>query len=157
MTQRSVVVYLLIVPLLFAHSYVSYAQQSASYPIIDPGTQKARDIDRRQILEAEMQAERQELATAQASLAAGATQERAADVHRHQENIKSPQRELDRVAEKQQAPHEPLRVIVKAQRPAASSQKNISGTAAFWNPYNRAPDPEVSADLSTTTSRRESQ
>lgn len=155
MMQRHAVIFLLIVPLSLAQFHVSYAQQPASYPIVDPATQKARDIDRRHILEAELQAERQELAKAQVSLAAGATQEREADVHRRLENIKSLQRELDGVAGKQQAPRESLRVVVKAQRPAASTQRKTHGPAAFWNPYNRSPDPEVTADLPTTP-RRES-
>ncbi len=154
MMQRSVVIFLLIGPWSNAQSQLSYAQDSASYPIVDPATQKARDNDRRHILESELQTERQELATAQASLTAGPTQERAAEVHRRLENINSLQRELDSVAGKQQAPRQPLRVVVKVQRPAASP-RGMNGTAAFWNPYNRAPDREVTADLSTT-SRSES-
>lgn len=142
MMQRHAFIFLLIAPLLFAPSHVSYAQQPAPYPIIDQATQKARDIDRRHILETELQAEHQELAKAQASLATGATQERAADVHRRLENIKSLQRELDGVAGKQRVPRESLRVVVKAQRPATSTQRNMNGPAAFWNPYNRSADPK---------------
>ena len=152
MLQRSIVIFLLIGPLSYAQSQWSYAQDSASYPIADPAAQKARDNERRHILESELETERQELAKAQASLTASPTQERAAEVHRHLENIKSLQRELDGVAGRQQAPRQPLRVVVKAQRPAASP-RNVNGTAAFWNPYNRVPDPEVTADLPTTSWR----
>ncbi|HEY0588430.1 MAG TPA: hypothetical protein VGD52_20015 [Pseudoduganella sp.] len=154
MMQRPIVIFLLIGPWSYAQSQLSYAQDSASYPIVDPATQKARDNERRHILESELQIERQELAKAQASLTSGRTQERAADVHRRLENIKSLQRELGGVAQRPQAPRQRLRVVVKAQGPAASP-RSTNGTAAFWNPYNRAPDPEVTADLSTS-SRRES-
>lgn len=153
MVRRSIVILFLISPSSYAQYQLSHAQGSASYPIVDPATQKARDNDRQHILQSELDIERQELAKAQASVTAGPTQERAADLHRHLENIKSLQRELDGVAGRHQAPRQSLRVVVKAQHPAASPRR-MNGTAAYWNPYNRAPDPEVTADLSTT-SRRE--
>lgn len=155
MMQRHVVIFLLIGPLSYAQCQLSYAQQATSFPVVDPATQKARDDDRRQILETELQAERLELVKAQAALAVAPTQERAADVHRHLENIKALQRELGGAAGRQQAPRESVRVVVKAERPAISTPRNTKGAAAYWNPFNRAPDPEVTADLSTTP-RRES-
>lgn len=140
MMRRCTAIFLLNCPLLYAECQLSYAQESASFPIIDPATQNARDIDRRHILESELQAERQELIRAQAALAAGITQERTADVHRRLENVKSLQRELDGVSGKQQPPRKSLHVVVKAQRPSVPTHRNMNGPAAFWNPYNRAPD-----------------
>lgn len=142
MMRRCISIFLLIGPLLYAECHLSHAQGPGSYPIIDPATQKARDIDRRHILETELQAERQRLAEAQSALGAGVTQERAAHVQRRLENIKSLQRELDGVSGKQQPPRESLRVVVKAQRPSAPPDRDMNGPAAFWNPYNRAPDLE---------------
>lgn len=140
MMRRCTAIFLLNCPLLYAECQLSYAQGSAAFPIIDPVTQTARDIDRRHILESELHAEHQGLLRAQAALAAGITQERTADVHRRLENIKSLQRELDGVSGKRQPPREPLRVVVKAQRPPGPTHRNMNGPAAFWNPYNRAPD-----------------
>jgi hypothetical protein len=155
MMRRSISIVLLIGSFSHTQCNLSYAQGSASFPIVDVVTQKARDADRLHILATELQAERQELAKAQTALTSGPTPERTADVHRRLENIKSLQRELDGVAGRPQAQRESLRVVVKAQRPAVSSSKSVTGVAAFWNPYNRAPDPEVSAALSTNP-RRES-
>jgi hypothetical protein len=130
-----------------------FAQTSASYPKVDPATQMTRDADRRHILETELQAERQELAKAEAAPVAIASTERAANLHRHLENIKSLQRELAEVARTQQLPQGPVRAVVRAQRPAASISRDLNGPIAFWNPYNRAPEPAALVDLSTTTKR----
>lgn len=135
-----------------AQSQLLFAQTSAAYPIIDQGTQMARDADRRHILETELQEERQALAEAQAA-GAGSTPEGLANVHRHQQNIQSLQSELAGVTRTQLTPHESVRAVVRAQRPVASIPRDLNGPIAFWNPYNRAPDPVVNADLSTTTKR----
>lgn len=142
MMRRCIAIFLLTGPWLYVKCHLSYAQESTSYPIVDPATQKARDVNRRHILETELQAERQKLIEAQTALAAGVTEERTGHVHRRLENIKSLQRELDGVSGKQQPPRESLRVVVKAQRPSAPPHRNMNGPAAFWNPYNRAPDIE---------------
>ncbi len=136
-----------------AQSQLLFAQTSAAYPIIDQATQMARDADRRHILENELQAERQALAKAQAAAGAGSTPEGLANVHRHQENIQSLQSELAGVTRTQLTPHESVRAVVRAQRPIASIPRDLNGPIAFWNPYNRAPDPVGNADLSTTTKR----
>lgn len=151
--QRLNINFVLIGLLSCAQPQLLYAQTSASFPIVDPATQKARDADRRHILETELQAERQELAKAEAAPVAIPATERAANVHRHLENVQSLQRELAGVARPQQATQESLRAVVRAQRPAASIQRDLNGPIAFWNPYNRAPDPAVIVDSSTTTKR----
>jgi len=132
------------------------AQAQSSYPIIDHATQKERDEGRRQTLEDELQAERKDLAKAEAAVSSGPTAEREADLHRHSENIKALERELASTGQSQAA--RAARVVVKATRPSAatpatSNPRNEQGAAAFWNPYNRVPD-ALSAD-SSTTHRRE--
>lgn len=130
-----------------------YAQTSASYPKVDVATQMSRDADRRHILETELQAELQELAKAEAAALTVPKTERVANLNRHLENIKSLKHELANTGRTQQTLQEPLRAVVRAQRPAASVTKDVTGPNTFWNPYNRAPEPAVIADLSTTTKR----
>ncbi len=155
MMRRFISVFLLIGAWSHTKCEFAYAQGSASFPTVDVVTQKARDDDRLHILATELQAERQELGKAQAALNSGPTPERAANVHRRLENIKSLQRELNGFSGRPQVPRGSFRVMVKAQRPPVPSSKSMTGAAAFWNPYNRAPDTEVPANLSTN-SRRES-
>ena len=154
MTVRHISILLVIFSLGYMQCELLYAQD-ALFPIVSPSIQKTRDDDRRQILEAELQAERQVLVNAQAALATGFTRERATNVHRHVENVTALERELELVAAAQSAPRGAFRLVVKNQRQLAAAPRNLNGAAAFWNPYNRAPDPDrdASIDLSTTSRR----
>jgi hypothetical protein len=125
-----------------------YAHAQANYPVIGKAEQQIRDNDRRAILQEELAAEREALAKAQAAHDAGPTSEREAAVHRHTENIKALLRELDSDAKTKP---EPMRVVVKATRPASQvSAPAARNQGRFWDPYNRAPDV---TDFSTTPRR----
>ncbi|WP_335551723.1 hypothetical protein [Massilia sp. DD77] len=111
--------------------------------------QQARDDDRRVILRMELIAEYQKLANAQAAFSAAANTERAEEVHRRSENIKALHREIAAVHGRQ-GPLDPVRPVVKLKRQSSYvPAQRASGAATFWNPYNRAPDPEIS-DFPTT-------
>lgn len=155
MTHRFVCILICGCALSCAQHHVSFAQQRASFPKIDWATQQARDHDRRHILETELEAELHQLAKAQAGLEAGATQEQVENVHRHLENARALQRELDGVPGRQRTPRVPARATAKAERAATPAPRSTKGIPAYWNPYNRSNDPEVTAD-SSTTQRRES-
>lgn len=127
----------LFVVILLLNGMARSAQAQQSYPVVNQATQRERDADRRLILETELQAERGELAKAQAALDASPTQERKADVHRHVENEKALQRELDGVAGEPREARTPARAIVKAMRTAATSANK---SPRFWDPYHRAPE-----------------
>lgn len=124
------------------------AQAQAAYPTVSKAEQKTRDDDRRPLLEAELEAERAALSQAQNDLATGATKERTAAVHRHQENIKALHRELDGIAD-QDVVERRERLVVKAVR-SPSGMTASKRTANFWDPYNRAPD---HTDFSTSPRR----
>jgi hypothetical protein len=140
MTIRIVVIFLLI-------GLVPCAKSQSSFPIIDKETQKMRDNNRRLILEAELQTESGELTEAQKAFGAKPNKEHEAEVHRHVENIKALRRELDGVAGDLQEARTPVRAIVKAMRPAATSLGRWNRSSRFWDPYNRAPE---TTDFSTT-------
>jgi hypothetical protein len=114
------------------------AQTQASYPVINEAAQEARDSDRRSILEAERQMERGELAKAQSAYDAVPTTEGRADLHRHIENLKALQREIDGVSDRRGKVVP--RVVVKGSRPSANKYARAKSTATFWDPYNRASD-----------------
>jgi len=142
---------LVVIFLLICYPSCALAQPSNS--AIEKKVQEARDDDRRLILRTELQAEHQELTKARSALASTATAERAAEVHRRSENIKALQRELVRIGA-QQAAGESAPPVVKAKRQVLPlGSQSASGTAAFWNPYNRTTDPETSTDFSTTLRR----
>lgn len=123
------------------------ASAQPAYPVVGKAEQKARDDDRRAILQDELATERAALAKAQAALDAGATPERAAGVHRHAENVKALLRELDGSSGRRGAA-EPVRAVARATRPAASTNTaSARNPARFWDPYNRTPD---TTDFSTT-------
>jgi hypothetical protein len=138
---RKVIMFAFLAVIFLLISFSASALAQSSYPTIDKVAQQARDEDRRLILSTELQAEHQELAKAQAALAAGATEERQAEVHRRSENVKALQRELEGVAGSCNRP------------PASLATRSANSTATFWNPYNRAPDPEASTDSSTALRR----
>jgi len=125
-----------------------HAQAQSVYPVVSKSEQRARDDDRRSVLESELAFERDALVMAKSNFATGPTNTRAATVHRHDENIKSLQRELGGI-ENQNAAEKRERPLAKAFRSAgrvADSKK----TANFWDPYNRDSD----ADDFSTSPRR---
>lgn len=146
MSPRLNVVVLFVVILLLIGMARSALAQS-SYPVVNQAAQKERDTDRRFILETELQAERGELVRAQAAFDANPNQERQTDVHRHVENIKALQRELDGVGRPQQEARTTSRALVKAVRPATAASSRTNTSPRFWDPYQRAPE---ATDFSTT-------
>lgn len=125
-----------------------HVQAQSPYPVVSEAEQRQRDNDRRLILETELAAERDALTKSQAM--SPASPERDATVHRHTENIKALQRELDDVAGRASV-REQQRVVVRAIRPTAASS-TAPKNARFWDPYNRTSD---TTDFSTSP-RRES-
>jgi hypothetical protein len=95
-----------------------------------------RDKNRRLILETELVAERESLMKAKEEFEASPTRDREMEVHRHRENVKALQRELEGST---QAAGAPKRVVARAQRPATMTG-SAKDTGRFWDPYNRAPD-----------------
>lgn len=143
MFRSSIVILLLIV-------VTSRALAQAANMTISKEEQQARDNDRHLILHTELVAENQELAKAQAALRLSATAELATEVHRRMGNIKALQRELTSAAGGPEA-GQPSRLVVKVKQSAWSARaQRTNGAATFWNPYNRAPDSEVSTDFLTT-------
>jgi hypothetical protein len=110
---------------------VPSVQAQPLFPVVANAEQKARDEDRRLILQTELAAEREGLAKAKAMSDPGA-------VHRHEENIKALQRELDG-GDVQSGSEARRRVTVKALRPSANAGNNAR-PPRFWDPYNRAID-----------------
>lgn len=141
---RSRIVILLLIPA------ATCALAQAANMTISKEEQQARDKDRHLILRTELVAENQELARAQAAFRLSATAELATEVHRRMENIKALQRELASAAGEPKT-GQPSRLVVKVKQLASPARaQRTSGTATFWNPYNRAPDSEISTDLLTT-------
>jgi len=139
--------FLIAIFLLNAYSTCALAQTSKL--TISKEEQQARDRDRHLILRTELTAEHQALAHAQTAFAAAATSDRAAEVHRRLENIKALQRELATVDQRE--PPKPVHVVAKARQSVATTHARASiGAAAFWNPYNRAPDSEAPSNFPTT-------
>jgi hypothetical protein len=113
------------------------------YPVVANAEQKARDEDRRLILQTELAAEG-------AALAKATTMSDPDAVHRHEENIKALQRELDG-GEVQSGSEARRRVTVKALRPSANTASVTRGPR-FWDPYNRP----IDFNDSSTSQRSES-
>jgi hypothetical protein len=134
--------------IILSSAVVPYVQAQPFYPVVAKAEQKARDEDRRLILQTELATERSALAELKAKLGAGTSREDRDAVHRHEENIKALLRELDG-GDAQSGGEAPRRLSVKALRPPA-------GTAAraprFWDPYNRA----IDLNDSSTSQRSES-
>lgn len=140
-----------LVPFFFCllNGSVVSAEPQSSFPVISHPAQRARDDDRRMILEAELVAERQALAKAQSTFDAAQTEEARAGVHRHRENVKALLREIDGVVAKL-VPRTP-RATVRSPRPLASSYaRGGKPTLSYWNPYNRAPHSEISTTQRST-------
>jgi hypothetical protein len=123
-----------------AISLCSLAEGNEPYPVVDSASQKAREIDRRAILESELAAEQQALGSARESFARAPTDDMRSGVHRHEENVKALRRELERLPDSA-----PVRV---AARPAgrdttASTTRTppVSVQAPFWDVYRRSAPP----------------
>jgi hypothetical protein len=113
------------------------AQPQSMYPVISQATQRLRDEDRRTILQGELMAERESLSKMQAAFSSVPTQEQSADLHRHVQNVKALERELEGI-EKAAATGIP-RIVIKATRATAKSVAGSArSTGSFWDPYNRA-------------------
>ncbi|WP_440963970.1 hypothetical protein ACL58G_29110 [Massilia sp. GER05] len=133
--------------IILLSAVVPYVQAQPLYPVVAKAEQKARDEDRRLILQTELALERGALAEVKARPGAGTSKEDRDAVHRHEENIKALQRELD--GDAQSGGEAPRRLSVRALRPSA-------GTAAraprFWDPYNR----DIDFNDSSTSQRSDS-
>jgi hypothetical protein len=136
MTHRLVSIFLL-------SAVMPYVQAQPLYPVVAKAEQKARDEDRRLILQTELAAEGRALAKAK-------TMSDSDAVHRHEENVKALQRELDG-GDVQSGSEGRHRVTVKALRPSANAA-NVTRAAHFWDPYNRPFD----VSDSSTSQRSES-
>lgn len=138
------------IAIFLLNSLATCALAQASNVTVSKEEQQARDKDRHLILRTELVGEHQKLAKAHAAFAIAATADSAAEVHRHTENIKALQRELI-AAGYQAEPRPPTRLAVKARHPVTPLRvSRSSGSPTFWNPYNRAPEPEASTDSPTT-------
>jgi hypothetical protein len=121
-----------------AISLCSFARSNEPYPIVDRSVQKARDLDRRAILETELTAEQQAWRLAQAAMAKAPTDDARREVHRHEENIKALRRELERGSAEG-----PVRVTARgiAHDAATSKRTAAQAKAPFWDVYQRAASP----------------
>lgn len=136
------------IPIFLLSMATAYAPAQSMYPTVSNAEQKVRDDDRVPLLESELAFEREALEKAKKASAAGATDERFAAIHRHEENIRALGREISGL-EKHEASEHRSRAIVKAVRvPARFSDSKR--TSNFWDPYNRGPD---TTDFSTSPRR----
>ncbi|NIA52548.1 hypothetical protein HAV22_02615 [Massilia sp. TW-1] len=126
---------------------VPYVQAQPFYPVVAKAEQKSRDEDRRLILQTELATEREALSKVNARLGEGTSKEDRDAVHRHEENIKALQRELE--GDAQSGGEAPRRLSVRALHPAASTGARAP---RFWDPYNRA----IDLTDSSTSQRSES-
>ena len=127
-----------------------YVQAQPLYPVVANAEQKERDADRRLILQTELAAEREALAKAKSKPDAVGSREQASAIHRHEENVKALERELEGSAV-QSGAGAISRAVVKAVRPAARTA-NATRIPQFWDPYNRASD----FNVPSTSQRSES-
>lgn len=123
-----------------AVSLNALAQGNDSFPVVDKAAQKARNVDRRAILEAEFAAERQALDAALAVTKQSSDDDARTEVHRHEENIKALQRELERTRQ-----DGAVRVSARRSGPDAAPpmKRAMSGAdpAPFWDVYRRSTAP----------------
>ncbi len=133
MSLRIVVIFLL-------SGLPCYAQAQTALPRVSPAVQKERDIDRRQILEAELQTLTGELSKVQAAGAVDQSVERDADLARRRENIRSLKRELAGMDGAARPAHDSSRAMVKATRRslADGEQLGLDNQPRYWDPYSRA-------------------
>jgi len=120
-----------------AISLCSLAKGNEPYPVVDSAIQKARDIDRRAILESELAAEQQALDSAKEAFAKAPTDDMRSGVHRHEENVKALRRELKRLPDST-----PVRVAARpaARDPTPAATRTLSAPvqAPFWDAYRRS-------------------
>jgi hypothetical protein len=123
-----------------AISLCSLAEGKEPYPVVDSASQKARDIDRREILESELAVEQQALGSAKEAFARAPTDDMRSGVHRHEENVKALRRELERLPD-----GAPVRVAARpAARDATAATTRtppVSVQAPFWDVYRRSTQP----------------
>jgi hypothetical protein len=123
-----------------AISLCSLAEGKEPFPFIDKAVQQTRDVDRCRILEAEFAAEQQALGAARAAMARAPAEDTKDVVHRHEENVKALQRELDRLQDEK-----PVRVsarVVGAGATAAGKRATPAPVQArFWDVYRRGVSP----------------
>lgn len=116
-----------------AISLCSYARGNESYPVVDRSAQSARDNDRRVILEAELANEQIDLRNAKEAITKAPSDDARKEVHRHEENVKALQRELDRLIT-------PMRVTARIPSDVPAAAKRAApkaGDAPFWDVYRR--------------------
>jgi hypothetical protein len=110
------------------------------FPFIDKAVQQARDVDRRRILEAEFAAEQQALGAAREAMARVPDEDTRSVVHRHEENMKTLQRELERLQDEK-----PVRVSARVAGVEATAVGKRATTAPvqapFWDVYRRSASP----------------
>jgi hypothetical protein len=141
-----------------------YVQAQAGFPMVDKVAQRARDDDRRLILETELAAERADLAKAQAQLATGATSERQASAHRHQENVNALLRELGErpPASKPQERAAQLLTPAAAQAPTrapdhAPARPRAPHAASMWDAASAWDDCSQASDSPSSSRTKEAQ
>jgi hypothetical protein len=139
-----------LVAILLLSAALPSVQAQPLYPVITKADQKARDVDRRLILQTELATEREALAKAKPKSDTAGSKEEADAIHRHEENIKALERELESSAV-HGSDESPRRAVVKAIRPATRTA-NPTRIPQFWDPYNRATD----FNASSTSQRSES-
>jgi hypothetical protein len=139
-----------LVAILLLSAALPSVQAQPLYPVIAKADQKARDTERRFILQTELANEREALTKAKRKSNTTSSREEADAIHRHEENIKALERELEYSAT-QGGDELPPRAVVKAVRPVARTA-NATRIPQFWDPYNRATD----FNASSTSQRSES-
>jgi hypothetical protein len=137
-----------LLPILVLAATTLCVRAQPLYPTVAKAEQAERDKGRRLILETELAAEQEALMKSKAAFENSPTSDREIEFHRHGENIKALQRDLDSTTNNDAA-RNPKRVLVKAQRPATGAG-NTKDVGRFWDPYNRAPD---TTDFSTSPRR----
>lgn len=104
------------------------APANAAFPTVTPVAQKARDSLRREIIEAELNSEREVLAAVRKVLPVSPSEDQRAELHRHDENVESLKRELARLRGG----------AVEAVRLAAHTAPAMAPEPApFWDVYRR--------------------
>lgn len=149
--------------LVFCPLYVHAADNSPKpFPAIDPATQKARDDERKTILQDEMRDEvlklnkdKSDLAAAQnAKRPAGEITALAESVHRHEANVAALNRELLTTGQQAKAAQVPVRLaVVKQQAPTPSKadagDQPDTAPVPFWDVYHRQANNRTEGETNT--------
>lgn len=119
-----------------AISLCPLAQGNDQFPVVDKSEQKARDVDRRAILETELAAELRAVDAGREALAKAPSEAARVDGHRHEENVKALRRELERLSD-----GAPVRVGARGAASAADAAIKRTAPAPaqapFWDVYRR--------------------